>query len=145
MRRKELSLLVERYQYSKDNGQLQNASEATMRTWIDELLSMFDWDVQNTQQVLTEHSLGRTERARLHEIGSTNIRPDYTLVNGKVQLAFVDAKSLSVDIANDRSASFYLHTNLRVKVRLFSDINKRINGKVGGIYMSASEIGSRRD
>lgn len=110
MRRKELSLLVERYQYSKDNGQLQNASEATMRTWIDELLSMFDWDVQNTQQVLTEHSLGRTERARLHEIGSTNIRPDYTLVNGKVQLAFVDAKSLSVDIANDRSASFQIRS-----------------------------------
>ena len=110
MRRDAIKLLVERYQNAKNNGQLQTASEATMRTWIDELLSLFDWDVQNTQQVLTEHSLGRAERARLHEIGSTNIRPDYTLVNGNVQLAFVDAKSLSVDIANDRSAAFQIRS-----------------------------------
>ena len=89
MRREELSSLVERYQNAKDNGRLQNASEATMRTWIDELLSLFDWDVQNTQQILTEHSLGRAERARLHEIGSTNVRPDYTLVNGNVQKVFL--------------------------------------------------------
>ena len=110
MRREELSSLVERYQTAKDNGQLENASEATMRTWIDELLSMFDWDVQNTQQVLTEHSLGRAERARLHEIGSTNIRPDYTLVNGKVQLAFVDAKSPAVNIETDHSAAFQIRS-----------------------------------
>ena len=70
MKKEELISLVNRYQTAKDNGQLQNASEATMRTWIDELLSLFDWNVQNTQQVLTEHSLGRAERARLHEIGS---------------------------------------------------------------------------
>lgn len=110
MKKEELISLVNRYQTAKDNGQLQNASEATMRTWIDELLSLFDWDVQNTQQVLTEHSLGRAERARLHEIGSTNIRPDYTLVNGNVQLAFVDAKSPVVNIESDQSAAFQIRS-----------------------------------
>lgn len=57
MRIKELKSLVNRYKEAKDNGQLQNASEATMRAWIDELLSLFGWDVQNTHQVLTEHTL----------------------------------------------------------------------------------------
>ena len=105
-----LSSLVRRYQEAKDKGRLQNASEATMRAWIDELLSLFGWDVQNTQQVLTEHTLNRTERARLNEIGSTNTRPDYTLVNGKVSLAFVDAKNLSVDIENDKSVAFQIRS-----------------------------------
>ena len=106
----ELSSLVKRYQEAKDKGRLQDASEATMRAWIDELLSLFGWDVQNTQQVLTEHTLGRTERARLNEIGSTNTRPDYTLVNGRVKLAFVDAKSLDVNIENDKGVAFQIRS-----------------------------------
>ncbi|MCR4837249.1 MAG: N-6 DNA methylase [Bacteroidaceae bacterium] len=110
MRIDELSSLVKRYQEAKDKGQLQDASEATMRAWIDELLSLFGWDVQNTQQVLTEHTLNRTERARLNEIGSTNTRPDYTLVNGRVKLAFVDAKSLDVNIENDKSVAFQIRS-----------------------------------
>lgn len=106
----DLTTLISRYQFAKDNGQLQEASEATMRAWIDELLSIFGWDVQNTHQVLTEHSLGQSERTQLHEIGSSNTRPDYTLVNGRVKLAFVDAKSLSVNIENDKSAAFQIRS-----------------------------------
>ena len=102
--------LVQRFQDSKNKGQLQNSSEATMRTWIDELLSLFGWDVQNTQQVLTEHSLGKNEKERLHSIGSTNTRPDYTLVNGNVMIAFVDAKSLAVNIENDKEVAFQIRS-----------------------------------
>ena len=71
MRLVELSSLIKRYQEAKDKGRLQNASEATMRAWIDEFLSLFGWYVQKTQQVLTEHTLNRTERARLNKISST--------------------------------------------------------------------------
>ena len=92
--------LVDRFQQLKTNGGLNKSSEATMRAWIDELLAIFGWDVQNTHQVLTEHTLGKDERQRLHDIGSTNTRPDYTLVNGNVALAFVDAKSLDVNGMN---------------------------------------------
>lgn len=105
-----LKTLIERYRGAKANGQLQNASEATMRTWIDELLSLFGWNVQNTHQVLTEHSLNQAERTRLREIGSSNTRPDYTLVNGSVKLAFVDAKSLSVDIEHDKGVAFQIRS-----------------------------------
>jgi len=110
MIKKELKSLVNRYKEAKAHGQLANASEATMRAWIDELLLLFGWDVQNTQQVLTEHTLNQAERARLNEIGSSNTRPDYTLVNGRVKLAFVDAKSLSVDLENDKSAAFQIRS-----------------------------------
>ncbi len=108
--KEKLQDLVARYQCAKDKGQLQNASEATMRTWIDELLSVFGWDVRNTHQVLTEHSLGKDEKEKLNLIGSSNTRPDYTLVNGNVMLVFVDAKSLSVDIENDRRVAFQIRS-----------------------------------
>ena len=110
MRKDELNALILRFQNAKERGLLQNASEATMRAWIDELLSLFDWDVQNTQQVLTEHTLNRNERTRLNEIGSTNTRPDYTLVNGRVKLAFVDAKSLDINIENDKNVAFQIRS-----------------------------------
>lgn len=56
--------LVQRYQVTKYVGQLENSSEATIRTWIDDFLSVFGWDVKNTQQVLTEHTLGRSEEQK---------------------------------------------------------------------------------
>lgn len=108
--KEKLQNLVSRYQKAKDSGQLQGASEATMRTWIDELLSLFGWNVQNTHQVLTEHTLGKAEKEKLQEIGSTNTRPDYTLVNGTVKLSFVDAKSLAVNIAEDKDAAFQIRS-----------------------------------
>jgi len=110
MLKENLKLLVERFQEAKNNGQLNSSSEATMRTWIDELLTLFGWDVQNTQQVLTEHSLGKAEKKKLHQIGSTNTRPDYTLVNGNVMIAFVDAKSLAVNIENDKDVAFQIRS-----------------------------------
>lgn len=89
-----LQNLVNRFLEAKTDGSLEGASEATMRTWIDELLSVFGWNVQDTHHVLTERTLDKEERQKLKAIGSTNVRPDYTLVNGKVPLAFVDAKVL---------------------------------------------------
>ncbi|MCQ2336894.1 MAG: N-6 DNA methylase [Paludibacteraceae bacterium] len=105
-----LQNLVNRFLKAKIEGSLKDASEATMRTWIDELLSVFGWNVQDTRQVLTEHTLNKAERQRLKNIGSTNIRPDYTLVNGKVPLLFIDAKSLMVDIENDRDVAFQIRS-----------------------------------
>ena len=106
----EFESLVSRYQAAKSAGQLDHSSEATMRTWIDELLSVFGWDVKNTHQVLTEHTLGRNEKEKLHGIGSTNTRPDYTLVNGNVMLTFVDAKSLAINIDTDKDAAFQIRS-----------------------------------
>lgn len=105
-----LQNLVDRFLQAKINGNLNNASEATMRTWIDELLSVFGWNVQDTHQVLTERTLNKEERQKLKAIGSTNVRPDYTLVNGKVPLAFVDAKSLDVNIETSKDVAFQIRS-----------------------------------
>lgn len=108
--KEKLQDLIDRYKLAKAKGQLQDASEATMRTWIDKLLLVFGWDVRNTHQVLTEHSLGKDEKEKLNQIGSTNTRPDYTLVNGNVLLVFVDAKSISVDIENNKDVAFQIRS-----------------------------------
>lgn len=105
-----LQNLVDRFSQAKINGKLNNASEATMRTWIDEFLSVFGWNVQDTHQVLTERTLDKEERQKLKAIGSTNVRPDYTLVNGKVPLAFVDAKSLEVNIETSKEVAFQIRS-----------------------------------
>ena len=72
--------LVNKYKADKLVGNLNNASETTIRMWINNLLELFGWDVRNTHQVLQEIRLGADQRQRLTEIDSTNTRPDYTLV-----------------------------------------------------------------
>ena len=109
-RKEQLQDLVEKYQEATNTGQLLNASEATMRAWIDDLLTVFGWDVRNTNQVLTEHSLSKEEKNKLKEIGSNNTRPDYTLVNGNIMLAFVDAKGLKVNIENNKEVAFQIRS-----------------------------------
>lgn len=105
-----LSQLVSKFREAVNNGQLDNTSEETMRGWINELLSLFGWDVKNTKQVHQERTLSKEQRELLGEIGSHNIRPDYTLVNGSVKLAFVDAKDLDVDIHTNKSAAFQIRS-----------------------------------
>ena len=77
-RKEQLTELVQRYQAFKEEGRLDLSSEETIRTWINEFLSIFDWDVMDTSQVLQEKVLSREEKERLEEIDSTSTRPDYT-------------------------------------------------------------------
>ncbi|MFT5662038.1 MAG: hypothetical protein ACI9TV_002686 [Sulfurimonas sp.] len=51
-RKKKLNELIEKYLLFKDQGRLDLSSEETMRTWINELLSIFGWDVKDTSQIL---------------------------------------------------------------------------------------------
>ena len=106
----ELQILVAKYNQAKASGQLDNSSEETVRMWINEFLLLFGWDVKNTHQVLQERILDKSSRNRLREIDSTNIKPDYTLVSGNLRLAFVDAKSLDVDIENDSKVAFQIRS-----------------------------------
>lgn len=102
--------LIGRFSLALSNGTLKNATEETIRTWINEMLAIFGWDVQNTNQILQERTLNRTQRDKLNSIGSKNTRPDYTFVNGNVPLAFLDAKSLSVSIETDSAISFQIRS-----------------------------------
>ncbi|MBD5271769.1 MAG: N-6 DNA methylase [Bacteroides sp.] len=109
-RKDEFSTLIRRFCEARDNGLLYSASEETVRMWINDMLGIFGWDVNNTRQVMQERILERSERERLHNIGSRYIKPDYTLVNGNVRLFFIDAKKQSVDIKNDKNVAFQIRS-----------------------------------
>ena len=108
LRKQRLSKLVEEYNKFKKQGKLDLTSEETIRTWLNELLAIFDWDVRDTSQVLQEKTLSKTEKERLKEIGSQNTRPDYTFKVAKQKLTFLDAKDINVKISIDSEAAFQI-------------------------------------
>lgn len=61
---------VANYQEACERGELEMASEETTRTWINQMLAVFGWDVRNTNHALQEVPLDVAERAALSEIGS---------------------------------------------------------------------------
>lgn len=76
-----LSDLIQKYNNTIRDSNHKDISEETIRTWLNELLSIFGWDVQNTSQVLQERILGKQQIDKLNQISSTHKKPDYTLLN----------------------------------------------------------------
>lgn len=107
-KREALRLLIEKYTSYKEQGRLDLSSEETIRTWINELLFIFDWDVKDTSQILQEKMLSKEEKNKLKNIDSTNVRPDYTFKMGNQKLTFLDAKSVSVNIKTSTSSAFQI-------------------------------------
>ncbi len=107
-RKDRLQALVEKYQSFKQDGRLDLSSEETIRTWINDLLSIFDWDVKDTSQILQEKVLSQDEKNRLSAIKSSSTRPDYTFVIGNQKLTFLDAKAISVNIETNASSAFQI-------------------------------------
>lgn len=106
----DFKLFVARYRTACSQGELDGASEETIRTWINQMLDIFGWDVKNTNHVQQEIPLEPSERQSLNKIGSTNTRPDYTLVNGRVRLFFLDAKKRTVSVKDDKSVAFQIRS-----------------------------------
>ncbi len=107
-RKEQLTELVRRYQAFKEEGRLDLSSEETIRMWINELLSIFNWGVMDTSQILQEKVLSREEKERLEEIDSTSTRPDYTFKIGNQKRTFLDAKAVSVNIETSTSSAFQI-------------------------------------
>ncbi|HEV8083987.1 MAG TPA: N-6 DNA methylase [Chitinophagaceae bacterium] len=107
-RKQRLTELIAEYNKFKKQGKLDLTSEETIRTWLNELLAIFDWDVRDTSQILQEKVLSKAEKEKLKEIGSQNTRPDYTFRIAKQKLTFLDAKDISVKILNDLEAAFQI-------------------------------------
>jgi SAM-dependent methyltransferase len=107
-RKEKLQILVKKYQNFKENGRLDLSSEETIRTWINKLLAIFDWNVMDTSQILQEKVLSKEEKERLEAIDSTSTRPDYTFKIGNQKLTFLDAKAVSVNIKTSNSSAFQI-------------------------------------
>ena len=105
-----LANLIQRYNATTRLANHSDVSEETIRTWLNEFLLIFGWDVQNTTQVLQEHVLRGIQYQRLREIHSPHRRPDYTLLNGTNIKTFLDAKSLDVDVFTDNEAAYQIRS-----------------------------------
>lgn len=107
-RKQKLSKLIAEYNKFKEQGRLDLTSEETIRTWLNDLLAIFDWDVRDTSQILQEKVLSKAEKEKLKEISSQNTRPDYTFKVARQKLTFLDAKDVSVKIIDDSDAAFQI-------------------------------------
>ncbi len=107
-RKEQLKELVQHYTNFKEQGRLDLSSEETIRTWINDLLAIFGWDVKDTSAVLQEKILSKEEKAKVHAIDSTSTRPDYTLKIGNQKLTFLDAKALTVNLKTDKKSAFQI-------------------------------------
>ncbi|WP_295093987.1 N-6 DNA methylase [Ruminococcus sp.] len=105
-----LSELIDRYNSTLRGINRNDISEETIRTWLNELLAIFGWDVQNTSQVLQERVLSGQQAKKLREISSTHKKPDYTLMNGTNIKTFLDAKSLDVNIFTSKETAFQIRS-----------------------------------
>lgn len=108
--RAKLCDLIERYNNTLRGKDHKDISEETIRTWLNELLAIFGWDVQNTAQVLQERVLSGQQVKKLREISSTYKKPDYTLMNGTNIKTFLDAKSLGVNIFTSKETAFQIRS-----------------------------------
>jgi len=107
-RKKQLKALIKKYNNYKNQGKLNLSSEETIRTWINELLAIFNWDVKDTSAVLQEKILSKEEKAKVHAINSTSTRPDYTFKVGNQKLTFLDAKAIHINLKTDNKSAFQI-------------------------------------
>ena len=91
-----LAALVAAYEKTIKSSSLNMMSEETVRTWLNDFLEVFGWDVRNVNQVWQETVLNENERRRLVSINSTHKRPDYSLLKAGEIKTFLDAKAPSV-------------------------------------------------
>ena len=109
-RKAKLAALIVEYKRVLRSVPKSKVSEETVRSWINDFLSVFGWDVRNVNQVWQETILDERERRRLASINSTHKRPDYTLLRGADIKTFLDAKSLSIDIFKNKAAAFQIRS-----------------------------------
>lgn len=102
--------LIHRYNNTLRQENPVNVSEETVRTWLNEFLGIFGWNVQDTTQVLQEQYLRGVHYQRLREIHSTHRKPDYTLMCGTNMKTFLDAKSLEVNIFTNSDTAFQIRS-----------------------------------
>ena len=105
-----LATLIEDYNKKLRSVSRDKVSEETVRTWLNEFLATFGWDVRNVRQVWQEAVLDKRDRRRLESINSVHKRPDYTLLGASGVKTFLDAKSLSVDVFSNKAAAFQIRS-----------------------------------
>lgn len=108
--RQRLAVLLDEYDHKMSVCKKDEVSEETIRSWLNEFLKVFGWDVKDMTQVWQEIHLSSKNRRRLAAINSHHTRPDYSLLDRSKVVTFVDAKALDVDVFSDKSAAFQIRS-----------------------------------
>ena len=106
--RVELSDLIERYKDATADINRAEVNEEFIRTWVNDFLRIFGWDVQNTNEILQNYALRGQQHERLKEIKSPHRTPDYIMRNGSNIKTFFDARSLDVNVFSDTEAAYQI-------------------------------------
>mgnify|MGYP002510207168 CR=1 FL=1 len=106
----DLKALIEKYIEYKNANKAKEMSEESTRSWINELLKIFDWDILDTQQVQQEKIVDEEQKDKLSKIDSIHTKPDYSLVNGINVKAYLDAKKIDTDIFKNKKAAFQVRS-----------------------------------
>lgn len=109
-RKDQLKRLTDEFHEMKEKGNLDQSSEATARTWIEELLKIFGWNTKNPFEIDQEYHLTSSAKKNLKKIESTHSRPDYVFKKGKQLLQYLDAKKISVNIEQSRESAFQIRS-----------------------------------
>ena len=80
--KEKLQELILKYKQYKKDKKSENLSEEETRSWINQFLAIFEWDVLNTKQIKQEKIVNEYQKSKLTEIDSIHTKPDYSLVNG---------------------------------------------------------------
>lgn len=108
--KEQLQALIEKYIQYKKEKKAEELSEESTRSWINQLLEIFDWDVLNIQQVQQEKIVDDSQKEKLDAINSSHTKPDYSLMNGTTVKAYLDAKKRDVDIFKNKDAAFQVRS-----------------------------------
>lgn len=107
---RKLNELAIQFQALKSSGSLDLSSEATARSWIEGLLTIFGWNCRDPYEVDQEVTLGPAEEAHLQEIESSHKRPDYLLCAKSKSLVFIDAKKIGLTIKDSKKSAFQIRS-----------------------------------
>lgn len=104
--RRKLTLLIEDFQTLYRTGELKGKAEATARTWVERLLSVFGWDPSDPRQVRQEYSIQGRAARRLRTEGTSHRRPDYCLLTHGRRTLYIDVKKVDANIRDDAGIAY---------------------------------------
>lgn len=110
LKKKKLKELVDKFDTYYKSGQFDNSSEATARTWIEDFLEIFDWDISNPLEVDQESRISIEAQTRMLEIDSEHKTPDYALMLGDEALSYIDVKKVNLDISHSKKFTFQIRS-----------------------------------
>ncbi len=108
--KKALAELVQEFEELDRGAHTADVSEATARSWVEKLLTVFGWNAADPRQVRQEYTIKGREVRRLRREGTSHSRPDYALKVAGERILYIDVKRFDVSIEDDENVAFQVRS-----------------------------------